>query len=147
MTMLTKFNAHNDVSHLHDELNRWFGSGFPFARLGESLGWVPPVDIFENAEGLTLKLDLPEVDPKDLKINLEDGVLTLSGERKLEHEGERDGYHRIERSYGTFTRSFSLPATLDFEKVSAESKQGTLRVFIPRKPEAKPKTIEVKVAA
>jgi HSP20 family protein len=92
-----------------------------------------------------LKFDLPEVDAKNVDIRLEDGTLTVRGERKLEREERREAYHRIERAYGTFTRSFSLPATLDFEKVHAESKNGVLRIFLPKRAEAKPRSIQVKV--
>jgi HSP20 family protein len=116
-----------------------------FARSGESVGWTPTVDIYEDGEGVTLKFDLPEVDAKDVDIRLDDGTLTLRGERKLERADKRDGYHRIESSYGAFTRSFSLPATLDFEKVHAESKNGVLRVFLPKRADAKPRSIQVKV--
>ena len=85
-------------------------------------GWTPAVDIFEDTEGVTLKFDLPEVDPKDVDVRLEDGVLTVRGQRKLEREDRREGYHRMERSYGVFARSFTLPATLHGEKATAEGR-------------------------
>lgn len=142
---LLRYDPFKELTQFQDEMNRWFGSRTALGKNGESVGWSPAVDIYEDAEGLTLKVDLPDVDPKNVDIRLEDGVLTLRGERKLEHDEKRDGYHRIETSYGAFTRSFSLPATLDVDKVKAESKNGVLRVFLPKRAEAKPKAIQVKV--
>jgi HSP20 family protein len=106
---------------------------------------MPNVDIFEDEEGLSLRFELAGIESKDVDIRFENGVLTLRGERKLEHEDKRDKYHRVELSYGTFTRSFSLPGSIDAEKIKAESKNGVLTVFLPKKPEAKPKSIQVKV--
>jgi HSP20 family protein len=103
------------------------------------------VDVFEDTEGVTFKFDLPEVDAKDVDVRLEDGTLTVRGERKLEREDRREGYHRIERSYGMFARSFTLPATLEADRASAEQKNGVLRIFVPKRAEAKPKSITIKV--
>jgi len=103
--------------------------------------------VFEDAEGITLKAELPEVDAKDVEIQVEGNTLTLKGERKLEREDKREGYHRIERTYGAFNRTFTLPTTVDSEHITAESKDGVLRVFLPRKPETKPRQIKVAVAA
>ena len=114
-------------------------------RTGESVGWTPKVDIFEDEEGVSLRFELAGVDPKDVDIRFENGVLTLRGERKMEKEEKKENYHRVELSYGTFTRSFSLPGTIDAEKIKAESKHGVLTVLLPKKPEAKPKSIQVKV--
>ena len=115
-------------------------------RNGESVGWTPAVDIYEDDEGVTLRFELAGVEPKDVDIRFENGVLTLRGERKLEKEEKRENYHRVERSYGTFTRSFTLPGTVDAEKIRAESKNGVLTVSLPKKAEAKPRAIEVKVS-
>jgi HSP20 family protein len=143
---LLRYDPFKEFGQLQDEMNRWLGARPAFGRNdGESVGWTPPADIYEDAEGLTLKFDLPEVDPKNVDIRLEDGVLTLRGERKLEHEDKRDRYHRIERAYGAFTRTFSLPASFDFEKVHAEHKNGVLRVFLPKRAEAKPKSVQIKI--
>ena len=132
-------------ARLQDEVNRLFDTGLGLTRSGESYGWTPAVDVFEDTEGVTFKFDLPEVEGKDVDVRLEDGTLTVRGERKLEREEKREAYHRIERAYGEFARSFSLPATLDPEKVTAEHKNGVLRIFVPRRAEAKPKSISVKV--
>jgi HSP20 family protein len=107
--------------------------------------WTPAVDIFETENELVLKADLPEVDMKDIDIQLENGTLTLKGERKFEKEEKSQGYHRIERSYGSFARYFSLPDTVDSEKVQADYKGGVLTVTLPKKEVAKPKSVKVQV--
>jgi HSP20 family protein len=142
---LVRYDPFKELRRVQDEVSRWFDSGLAFQQNGESFGWTPAVDIYEDAEGVSLKFDLPEVDPKDVEVRLEDGTLTIRGERKLGKEDKKENYHRIERSYGAFARSFSLPATLDFEKVRAESKNGVLNVFLPKRAEAKPKSIQVKI--
>jgi HSP20 family protein len=144
MSNLQRWNPARDFARLQEEVNRLFDTTYG-SRQTESFGWTPAVDIFEDAEGVTFKFELPEVEAKDVEVRLEDGTLTVRGERKLEREDKRDGYHRLERSYGAFARSFSLPATLDSEKVTAEAKNGVLRIFVPKRAEAKPKSISVKV--
>jgi len=145
MNTIQRWNPARDFARLQDEVNRLFDGGLGLNRNTESYGWTPAVDVFEDTEGVTFKFDLPEIDGKDVDVRLEDGVLTVRGERKLEREEKREGYHRIERAYGTFARSFTLPATLDSEKATAESKNGVLRIFVPKRAEAKPKSINVKV--
>jgi HSP20 family protein len=145
MTNLTRWGAFRDVSQLQNDLNRLFEDRVGPSRGTESFGWAPPVDVFEDSEGLTFKFELPEVDAKDVQVSVEDGVLSVRGERKLEHEAKRENYHRIERAYGAFARSFTLPATLDAEKVTAEAKHGVLRVYLPKRAEAKLRAIQVKV--
>ena len=105
--------------------------------------WQPLVDIYEDADGITLKAELPEVDAKDVDIQLDGNTLTLKGERKLEKEDKRDRYHRIERTYGSFARSFTLPSTVDAEHITAESKDGVLKVFLPKKAETRPRQIKI----
>jgi HSP20 family protein len=144
MSIIQRWNPARDFVRLQDEVNRLFDTGLG-RNTTESYGWTPAVDVFEDTEGVTFKFDLPEVEGKDVDVRLEDGVLTVRGERKLEREDKREGYHRIERAYGTFARSFTLPATLDAEKVNAEHKNGVLRIFVPKRAEAKPKSINVKV--
>ena len=145
MSTMQRWNPARDIARLQDEVTRLFDGSLGLTRSTESYGWTPAVDVFEDTEGVTFKFDLPEVEGKDVDVRLEDGTLTVRGERKLEREEKREGYHRIERAYGTFARSFSLPATLDPEKVTAEHKNGVLRIFVPRRAEAKPKSINVKV--
>ncbi len=144
MTMLTRWDPWRDLQRFQEEMGRTFDDRL-LARGGESMGWAPKVDIYEDEEGVDLRFELAGVEPKDVDIRFENGVLTLRGERKLEKEEKKDNYHRVELSYGTFTRSFSLPATIDAEKIRAESKNGVLTVHLPKKAEAKPKSIQVKV--
>jgi HSP20 family protein len=145
MAMISRWDPLRDLQRVQDEMSRLFDDRL-MTRGGESVGWTPSVDIFEDEEGVSLRFDLAGVEPKDVDIRFENGVLTLRGERKLDREDKRDNYHRIELSYGTFTRSFSLPGTIDAEKIKAESKTGILTVYLPKKPEAKPKSIQVKVS-
>jgi len=107
--------------------------------------WTPAVDIFETDNELVIKADLPEVDMKDIQVELENGTLSLKGERKFESENQGAGYHRIERSYGSFARHFSLPDTVAADKVKADYKNGALTVTLPKKELAKPRTVKVEV--
>lgn len=127
------------VRLFHDSLNRLFSE--PASR-----PWSPAVDIYENENDLVLKADLPEVDPKTVGIQLENGTLTLKGERKFQEHKDSKGFHRIERSYGSFVRAFSLPDTVDGEEVKADYKDGVLTVTLPKKEVAKPRTINVQVS-
>ena len=112
---------------------------------GVAGGWSPLVDIFEDSEGITLKVELPEVDAGDVDIQLEGNALTLRGERKLEYADKQEGYHRVERSYGSFGRRFTLPSTVDTANVTAQSRDGVLRIFLPKKAETKPRQVKVQV--
>ena len=107
--------------------------------------WSPAVDIFETEDELVLKADVPEVELKDIDVHVENQTLTLSGERKFEKEDTSKGYHRIERAYGQFTRSFTLPQSVDNEKVGAEYHNGVLTVRLPKKAAAKPRQVKVEV--
>jgi HSP20 family protein len=108
--------------------------------------WTPSVDIIEDEKEWLVKADLPEVNKENVKLTVENGVLTITGERKFEKEEKDKKYHRIERSYGSFLRSFTLPDTADATKVSAEFKDGVLKVHLPKSEKAAPRTVEVKVA-
>src|ERR1700704_5714189 len=107
--------------------------------------WSPSVDIYETENELILKADLPDVKLEDIEVRVENQTLTLKGERKFEEDASVRGYHRIERSYGTFTRSFTVPTTVDSEKVSAEFKNGVLTVKLPKKEAAKPRQVKIEV--
>ena len=144
MAMLTRFEPYRDLARLQDEMTRMFGEDRLY-RAGESVGWTPACDIYEDEEAVTLRFELAGVDPKDVEVRFENGVLTLRGERKLEHEEKRENYHRVELGYGTFTRSFTLPSTVDAEHIRAEAKNGVLAVTLPKRAEAKPRAIQVKV--
>src|SRR5260370_26473364 len=107
--------------------------------------WSPSVDIYETENELVLKADLPDVKLEDIEVRVENDTLTIKGERKFEKDDSVRGYHRIERSYGSFTRSFSVPATVDPEKVKAEFKNGVLTVTLPKKEAAKPRQVKIEV--
>ena len=143
MAIMTRWDPFRDVARLQDDMARMLEDR-RFAA-GESVGWTPACDIYEDEEAVTLRFELAGVEPKDVDVRFENGVLTLRGERKLEKEDRRDGYHRIELGYGTFTRSFSLPGTVDAEKIRAESRNGVLVVTLPKRVEARPRSIQVKV--
>ena len=106
--------------------------------------WAPPVDVAEDNDKIHVKVEVPGMDEKDLRVNFEDGVLTVSGERQFERKGDRN-YHRIERTYGSFVRTFSLPRTVDANAITANYRDGILEIEIPKKEEAKPKQIEIKI--
>ena len=108
--------------------------------------WAPTVDIIEHEGEIEVKAELPEMDEKDIEIKIEDNVLTLSGEKKLEHEDKKENYHLIESSYGKFTRAFTLPGHVDQEKIKAKYEKGVLKITMPKKEETKPKQIKVKAA-
>ncbi|TMA25868.1 MAG: Hsp20/alpha crystallin family protein [Deltaproteobacteria bacterium] len=114
---------------------------------GTGAGWSPLVDVFEDSEGITLKVELPEVNASDVDIQLEGNALTLRGERKLENAERQEGYHRVERSYGSFARRFTLPTTVETGNVTAQSRDGVLRIFLPKKAETKPRQIKVQADA
>jgi HSP20 family protein len=108
--------------------------------------WTPSVDVYETENDLVLKADLPEVNPENVDIQIENGTLTLKGERKFEQEKNGKGYHRIERSYGSFVRAFSLPDTVDPENVKADYKAGALTITLAKKEVAKPRTVRIDVS-
>ena len=110
--------------------------------------WSPAVDVLENEQELILKADIPDVNPKDIDVQVENQTLTIKGNRQFEREtGSKGGYHRIERSFGNFVRSFAVPSTVDTEKVGADYKQGVLTVRLPKKEAAKPRQIKIDAAA
>jgi HSP20 family protein len=151
MAIIRRNDPFRDLLALQDHLFRTFDSAYRGTGREDEQSmvatWSPLVDIFEDSEGITLKAELPEVDAKDVEIQVEGNTLTLKGERKLEHEDKRDGYHRVERTYGSFSRTFTLPSTVDAEHITAESKDGVLRVLLPKRPETKPRQIKVAVSA
>lgn len=138
-----------DLFHIQDQLYRTFENAY--GRSDEqrplSAAFSPLVDVFENTDAITLKVELPEVEAKDVEIAIEGNALTLRGERKLENPEQRDSYQRIERTYGTFSRTFTLPTTVDAEHISAESRDGVLRIVLPKKAETKPRQIKVEVGS
>jgi HSP20 family protein len=148
---IVRWEPFRDLQAVQDRLNRVFDEAFRGVPRGGdddwALGgqWAPSVDIFENDGNLVLKAELPGIEPKDVDVRVENNVLTLRGERKFESEVKREKYHRVERAYGTFSRSFTLPNVVDTEKIKADYKDGVLQVTLPQREEAKPKQIQVSV--
>jgi HSP20 family protein len=122
-----------------------FFNGFPFGSSETREAWIPSVDILEKDGNLVLRAELPGMTEKQIDLKLEGNILTLKGERKMDNEDKKSNYHRVESFYGSFTRSFRLPDTVDFEKINAEYKNGVLIVTLPQKPEVKPREIPVSV--
>lgn len=149
--MLARWEPFPDLATLQDRIDRLFedtlgrGPGAFGAEAFEGPRWAPAVDILEKPNELVLKADLPGIDPKDVEINVQNNTLTLRGERKFESDVKEDDFRRIERVYGSFVRSFSLPQAVDPDKVEAEYRNGVLEVKLPKRPEAKPKQIKVAV--
>jgi HSP20 family protein len=147
MTMV-RWDSPRDMGALQEGLSRMF-EGF-YRRPQEDLNrgaWVPVIDIYSNGHELVLKAELPDMKEEDIELTVEDNTLTLSGEKKLDAEVTEELFHRIERSYGSFARTFTLPPTVDAGKVSAQYKVGVLTVRLPLREEAKPNKIKVEVAA
>ena len=150
---IVRWEPFRDLLSLQDRMNRLFDESYRSTQRGTSddewaLGgsWAPAVDIYEQGTNIVLKAELPGVDPKDVDIRLENNVLSLRGQRKLENEVKRESYHRVERSYGAFSRSFTLPTVVDQGSIKAEFKDGLLRLTLPKREEAKPKQIQISVA-
>ena len=149
MTALMRWDPFRELEEMSDRLNRMFARPATRTNGKETMivaDWTPTVDISETDGEYQIKAEIPDVKKEDVKVTLEDGVLTIQGERKQEKEEKGKKYHRIERSYGSFVRSFSLPELIDEEKVKAEFKEGVLNLHLPKSEKGKPKAIEVKVA-
>jgi HSP20 family protein len=142
MAFLNRWDPFTEIARLQDEMSRQLVTSE--RRTG---GFVPPVDIYEDKDAILVKTELPGVKPEQVQLHVENHILTLTGERKLSNEENRDGYHRIERTYGTFTRSFALPNNVAGDQVEAEMTDGVLTVRIPKKAEAQPKQIPVRSGA
>ena len=144
---ITKWDPFKDLMTLQDRMNRLFEDSLRGARESDSglasAAWSPAVDIYETENEVVLKAELPGVDQKTIDIHVENNTLTLRGERKLEKETKQENYHRIERAYGSFFRSFTLPGTIDQEKIHAGYQDGVLTVQMPKREETKPKQIKV----
>jgi len=144
MTVLTRFQPFREFSTLQDRINRAFRESDPSQ--DDSLtasSFSPAVDVYEDEHTVSLKIEVPGIDEKDIDVRLENNTLTVHGERKIETEEKEENYRRVERHYGTFTRTFTLPQTVDTEKVSATYDKGVLKIALPKKAEAKPKQIKV----
>ena len=145
--LLTRYEPWSAVRQLQNEMSRVFENAAVGAEDGSNVAtsrWTPAVDIREDGERFVIAADIPGVEPGDIEVTMENGVLTLKGERRLETQGEGDnGYRRVERAYGSFHRRFTLPETADAEAISASGKHGVLEVVIPKRATLQPKRIAV----
>ena len=144
---IVKYNPFRDLRAMQEQMNRLLDMAWN-REIGEELKegiWQPPVDIYEDENSVVIKAELPGVDQKEIDIRIEDNTLTLRGERKHCQDVKKENYHRVERFYGAFQRSFSLPHTIDQEHVKATCEQGVLTITLPKREEKKPKQISVEV--
>ncbi|MGB7433836.1 MAG: Hsp20/alpha crystallin family protein [Candidatus Acidiferrum sp.] len=145
-TSLTTFHPFRGVTTLQDQINRLFSETFDRSSDEANLTpWAPAVDIFETEQNLVVKADLPDIKPEELDIRVENNILTIRGERKFEKKVDENNYLRVERAYGSFSRSFSLANTVNTEAIQADYQNGVLTLSIPKREEAKPKQIKVRV--
>jgi HSP20 family protein len=148
MTYITRWEPFRELGNLQSQMNRLFQD---FGRSGNdelmTTGFVPAVDVYEDEHNLTLNLEVPGLDEKDIDIRMENNQLTVRGERRFEQEQKEENFHRIERRYGSFVRSFSVPQTVDTESVVANYDAGVLTVTLSKKAEAKPKQVKIGVGS
>jgi HSP20 family protein len=147
---LVKWEPFRDLMTLQDKMGRLFSDvftepGLLEAESGIVRDWIPAVDIFENTDNIVIKAELPGMEMKDIDVKVEDHTLSIKGERKLEHEEKRENYHRVERVYGAFHRTFALPSSVDAEKIRAGYDKGVLTVTLPKKEETRPRKINIEV--
>src|SRR5438309_9762582 len=150
MTVLTRWDPFRECATLQVRMNRLFQESFRREGREESLtttSFAPAVDVYEDEHNVTVKIEVPGIDEKDIDVRVENNTLTVHGERKFEKEEKEENYRRVERQYGSFTRTFALPQTVESEKVSATYDQGVLKITLPKKAEAKPKQIKVNVGS
>jgi len=145
--MLIKYNPFADLDDFSKGLSMFDTFNRMLSDEQSSRPWAPAVDILETENELVLKADLPDVKLEDIEVRMENGTLTLKGKREFEKKDSEKGYHRIERHYGSFMRAFSLPETVDPEKITADYKNGVLKVAVAKKEVAKPRTVKVNVSA
>ena len=142
----TRYNPFQQMQSLQDEINRLFSSNLGPSWEGQGLGrgvWNPHVDIYENKDQIRLEVELPGMSKDDIHLTFENNVLTLSGERRFENDQAEKNYHRVERLYGSFTRSFTLPNTVSGDGITAEYRDGVLYLSLPKKEEVKARRIEI----
>jgi len=146
MTVITRWDPFREFSTLQDRMNRLFRESQGPEEALTTSSFAPPVDVYEDEHNVSLKIEVPGIDEKDIDVRIENNVLTVHGERKFEKEEKEENFRRVERQYGSFTRTFTLPTTVDAEKVSANYDKGMLKIALPKKAEAKPKQIKVNVS-
>ena len=153
MTVLARWDPFREFSAMQDRMNRMnrlFRESYSPEGPDEALtttSFAPPVDIYEDEHTITLKLEVPGIDEKDIDVRIENNTLTVHGERKIEKEEKEENFRRVERQYGSFTRSFTLPSSVDTGQVSADYEKGVLKINLAKKAEAKPKQIKVNLGS
>ena len=147
MTVITRWDPFREFSTLQNRMNRLFRESQASEEALTTSNFAPPVDVYEDEQNVTLKIEVPGLEEKDIDVRIENNVLTVHGERKFEKEEKEENFRRVERQYGSFTRIFTLPTTVDSEKVSANYDKGILKIALPKKAEAKPKQIKVNVGS
>src|ERR1700693_5483952 len=150
MTALPRWEPCREFSTLQDRRNRAFRESYSGEGRDEALttsSFAPPVDVYEDEHQVSLKIEVPGIDEKDIDVRVENNPLTVHGERKIEKEEKEENYRRVERQYGSFTRTFTLPQTVDSHRVSATYEKGGLKIGLPKQAEAKPKQIKVNVSS
>ncbi len=149
MNTITRWDQSRGLTTLQDQVNRLFEGNFTRDRSGHAdlATWAPPVDIYETENELVVKADLPDLLEKDIDVRVENNTLTIRGERKFEKDINEDNYLRVERAYGPFTRSFSLPNTVNSEGIRADYRSGVLTLHMAKLEESKPKQIKITVSA
>ena len=143
---IIRWDPFRDLATLRERMNRLFEETYTSRGEEKDLvasTWNPSVDIYETENALVMKAELPGIDENDIELKIEDNTLTLKGDRKFEKETKEENYHRIERSYGSFYRSFTLPRNIDQDKIKAECENGILKVTLPKKAELKPKKVKI----
>ncbi len=148
MTLLTRWDPLRDMATLQNRINRFVRESYSPESPEEALTtttFAPPVDIYEDEHTITLQMEVPGIDEKDIDVRIEDNTLTVHGERKMEKEQKEENFRRIERQYGSFTRSFTLPSSVDRGQVSADYEKGVLKIKLAKKAEAKPRQVKVNV--
>lgn len=143
---LVRWDPFQELVNINNRLSRTLGEAYPNTTEDAFGAWAPPVDIFEKNDHLVIRAEIPGVSKDDMDVRIENGVLTLHGERKHETEVKEENAYRMERVYGAFTRSFSLPTTVDATKVAATYKDGILEVTVPKAETAKPKKVDIRAA-
>lgn len=149
---ITRWDPFRELEEVSERLNRLFGRTLPSRtseKGRESINlpeWIPSVDILETSKNYQVKIELPEVRKEDVKVNVSDGILRIEGERKQEKEENGKKFHRLERYYGSFQRSFTMPSDVDESKIRAEFKEGLLNILLPKSEKAKSKSVEVKIS-
>lgn len=146
MNSITRWDPFHNLATLQEQVNRLFDGKLPHSGDSSVLtAWAPSVDVYETENELAIKADLPEVVEKDLDVRVENNMLTIRGERKLEQSVKEENYLRMERSYGSFSRSFSLPNTVDTQAIKAQYTDGVLTITLPKRAESKPKQVKINV--